>query len=476
MINKAATIIILLLSSLLTFGQSEDEKQNRLVYNRFEYFFNTQQTDSIYSLMNDNFKKQVPLNELQEVLNIFYRSGKIKEAIPVTFNRSIAGYNLVFDSHKSYLRVSIDSTLRFNFFELNFEPYIPVESKNINANVTKSTYLDIFVDSLAKSYLSNPTTASLSIGVIHNNKINSFYYGTTNKADISSIPNTNSIYEIGSISKIFTAILLAELVENQIISLDDSISKFLPDSLKSNPSLQKITFKQLANHTSGLPRLPDNIEKATNFSGLNPYATYTREDLYAYLKNAQITSEPGDNYEYSNLGYGLLGDLISIITQKSYQQNVLDIISTPLGMTNTIEKINPKTQKLVNTYNSSGKAVPSWDFQNLAGLGALKSNVNDLLRLAQFQFKMPESKLENAMALTRQFTYYLPPNTDVGLGWNMNMSNDVVVYWHNGGTGGSSSFMAIIPDTKSALIILSNSEHSVDEMSMKILEKVLTTK
>jgi len=172
----------------------------------------------------------------------------------------------------------------------------------------------------------------------------------------------------------------------------------------------------------------------------------------------------------------LLGDLISIITKKPYAQNIKEIITTPLALTNTVEKIDPKTQKIVQAYNQNGELTTTWDFQALAGSGALKSTVNDLLRFAQYQFKMPESALENAMALTRQFTFYLPPNTDIGLAWNMNMSNEVISYWLNGGTAGSSAFIALVPDLKSAVVILSNAGTPVDNISLQIMDKVLTTK
>lgn len=476
MIQKAALTFIFLLTVLQSFAQSTGETQNRIVYNRIEYFFNTQQTDSIYALANTAFQKQISYNDFDNFLTYFYAFGKIKEAIPVTYNKELAGYNLVLDNKSCYLQLGVDSSFKFHTFSIKDEPYVAVEAKDIISNVHKSTSLDFFVDSIAKTYLSNPATASLAIGIIHDNKINRFFYGETIKGDSASLPTESSIYEIGSITKVFTAIQLADLVEKKIISLDDSIVKYLPDSLRTNPFLKEITFKQLANHSSGLPSLPSNFEKTAKYDASNPYANYTRKELYQYLKNATQTTVPGENYEYSNLGFGLLGDLITTITKKSYAQNSKEIITTPLGLSHTLEKIDPKTQKMVQVYDESGTLVPSWDFQALTGAGGLKSTVNDLLRFAQYQFKMPENDLENAMALARQFTFYLPPNTDIGLGWNMNMSNDVISYWHNGGTAGSSSFIAIVPDLKAAIVILSNSANSVDTISLKILDKVLTTK
>src|SRR5690606_19540338 len=109
------------------------------------------------------------------------------------------------------------------------------------------------------------------------------------------------------------------------------------------------------------------------------------------------------------------------ITNKTYVQNIKEIISDSLKLPNTVDKANLKTQKIVKVYNEQGQETPIWEWQAFAGTGALKSSVHDLLRFAQYQFKLPETTLENAMALTRQFTFYLPPNTDIGLAWHMNM-------------------------------------------------------
>lgn len=473
MIQKILINLILVIFSLPIFGQSTEEKQNRVVYNRIEYFFNTQQTDSIYALANENFKTQYSFKKFQTIFDYFYLFGKIKEANQVTYDKGIIGYNLTFADTKGHLKLGVDSTFKFHTFAITDQPYISKDIEEINSNVNKVSKLDFYVDSLAKTYLKDASTASLTIGIVSNNKVNTFLYGETTKGDNLSIPTANSIYELGSLSKIFTAVLLADLVEKKVISLDDSIAKFLPDSVKSNPFIQKITFKQLANHTSGLPRLPSNLEKAPKFNASNPYATYGRTELYSYLAHITEPREPGEEYEYSNFGFGLLGDIINTITKKTYAQNIKEIITVPLGMTNTVERIDPKTQKMVTLYDEKGKQVPSWDFQALAGAGSLKSSINDLLRFTQYQFKLPENNLENAFALTRQFTFYLPPNTDIGLGWHMTMTDGVTSYVHSGATSGSSSFIALIPDLKSAIIVLSNSAHQVDDISSKILEKVL---
>lgn len=478
MIQRALIVIYtILLFNSGSFAQSPVERQNRTVYNRIEYFINTNQPDSVYSLASENFKVQVEKSGFINMINTISSLGTISDAEAVKFSNNIAGYNVKAGNTPLTLELGVDSNYNFNYFLIKQGHIQTAKRKEeVKSNINKQNELDFYVDSIARAYLSNPNTKSLAIGVINKNQINTFFYGQTVAGDDNSIPDGNTLYEIASITKVFTATLLADLVEKGTISLDDSIAKFLPDSVAQNPYIQKITFKHLANHTAGFPKLPESFFKVANYNAQNPYANYTRKDLFHYLKNCTLDHEPGEHFEYSNLGTGLLGELISMITKKTYSQNIEEIITTPLRMQNTVQKANPKTQKVVKVYNEKGEEVPLWDWQALAGAGSLKSTVHDLLRFAQYQFKLPESTLENAMALTRQFTYYLPPNTDIGLAWHMNMIDEVIQIWHNGGTYGSSSFIGLVPDKKSAIVVLSNSAISVDEISEQILRKIANIK
>ncbi|MBL1408551.1 serine hydrolase domain-containing protein [Sphingobacterium faecale] len=476
MIKYVLYLLIILCYSTNAWSQSTAEISNRQVYNRIEYFFNTQQTDSIYAMATPSFQKNIPLQSFAMALQYFYNFGQIKEAIPGTYQQDVAGYNITLDKKKASLYLKTDSTFHFDLFEIKDKEISTEKKENIKSVVQKNNALDEYIDSVARTYIQQKNAQALAVGVIHNGKTNTFYYGETVKGDSLSLPKENTLFELGSITKIFTATLLADLVEKNIITLEDTISKYLPDSVAQNQYLQQITFKQLANHTSGLPKLPDNLEKSTKFSASDPYAQYSRKELFSYLKNIQRDDLPGDKFEYSNTGFALLGELISIIAKKSYSQCVADIITTPLSLSNTLEKVNPKTQQITKVYNATGTEAPVWQWQVFVGAGGLKSTITDMLRFIKIQFKMPETQLEQALALTRQFTYYLPPSTDIGLAWHMNMVNDVVQYWHNGGTGGSSTFIAIVPDTKSAIIVLANSALSVDEISRKILNTIIEHK
>lgn len=470
------TIVLLGITSY-SFAQTNPEEQiNRGVYNKLEFFINSQMTDSAYNLASDSFKKQYNLVKFTQVLQQLYPLGRVKSSDLKKIEKGVATYKMDFDNNSFEVLFATDSTLKFN--TLRFSPIatsaiedqpavVPSAQKSIDKD-------DFFVDSIANAYLKQQNTQSLAIGIVKNGQSKTYFFGESAKGN-QTLPTKNSIYEIGSLSKIFTAIILSNLVEEGTITLDQPISLFLPDTLKKNEDLSKITFQMLANHTSGLPRLPDNLEKVKGYSTNDPYKSYDKKALYSYLATFKNKKSPGEEYEYSNLGYAILGDIICDIYKKSYDQIVKDIICKPLDMNNTFQVLDPKRKDTFKVYNKDGQEVLSWSFDAFSAAGGLKSSLEDLLKFANAQFKMPQTPLENAMANTRLFTFFLPPDTDLGLAWHMNLLDDLTVYWHNGGTAGSSSYLALCPDKKSAVVILSNSAISVDDKGKAILDYLLHT-
>ncbi|MGJ1205884.1 serine hydrolase [Sphingobacterium lactis] len=471
------TILGILIGSGLH-AQTKDENNNRAVYNRIEYFYNANQLDSIYNLASDSFKEEISADKLLATLKSVQTLGKIKNAEKVAYSNGAARYRLDLESATFALKLAVDSNMQFYGFLI--EPFTdeikkPENKTDVISNVEAKNPLDLFVDSIARSYAKEGSAQSLAVAVIHKSKINTFFYGETDKGN-NTLPDANTLYEIGSITKTFTASLLADMVNKGLIGLDDPITKVLPDSLAQNADLQQITFKMLANHSSGLPRLPDNVDKNPKFTQADPYAAYDRKALFSYLKNFKATKEPGTEYEYSNLGFGLLGELLSIIGKKPYYQLVKENILTPLEMVSTFDKINPKAKNLAIPHDSNGTSVPFWTFQAMSGGGSLKSSLNDLLRYTIAQLTYPETEIQKAMHLTKQFTLFVPPNSDIGLGWRMNMMDGVIAYEHTGATAGSNAFVGFVPDEKSVVIILSNSTTKMDKMGNELLQKVLQTK
>ena len=173
------------------------------------------------------------------------------------------------------------------------------------------------------------------------------------------------MFELGSITKVFTALLLTEMVTRGEVALDDPVSKYLPGSVKMPARNGKqITFLDLATYTSGLPRLPDGIPSV----GDNPYAAYTVEQLYAFLSNHTLRFDPGTHYEYANLGFGLLGHVLALRANTSYEDLVVSRVCAPLGLEDTrISLTASMRERLAQGHLSNLNATPNWDVPTLAG-------------------------------------------------------------------------------------------------------------
>src|SRR5690606_32894870 len=474
--SRNILLMLFVMTFLNSFGQSKVEQANRAVFNKIEFFINTQMTDSIYSLASEKFKSEVSPEQLAFVLNNLYQLGKIQNVEVIDFKGQTATYLLEFPQNRVQAALSIDSTYHYDGLLFSRAPQaeIPKDQPRAIDTADKVSTLTPYIDSLGNGYVNKTNTQSLSIGIFHKNQYNAYFYGETEKGN-QTAPQESSLYEIGSITKVFTAVLLADLVTRNIIQLDDSIARFLPDSVRANETLAGITFKSLANHTSGLPRLPDNAGSVHGFTESDPYAAYDRKALFSFLKDYKAERAPGEEYVYSNLGFGLLGELIAIITKKPYMQYLRETILTPLQMVHTTDKPDAKKKEvLLKVYDKQGNETPSWNFQSMIGAGGLKSNIKNLMLFAVEQFKMPQNDLQHAMALTRQFTFFTPDNTDIGLGWHMSMLDGTIYFHHTGGTGGSSSFIGLSPDTKTAVIVLSNAAESVNPVGVAIIRKLLS--
>lgn len=294
-------------------------------------------------------------------------------------------------------------------------------------------------------------------------------YGETNKGN-RELPNANTIFEIGSITKTFTATILAHYVNEGKISLTDPIVKYLPDSLSTNLELHKITIMNLSNHTSGLPTIPSNF--ANKMNPINPYIHYDVRLLFAGLKTCKLMTVPGTAYAYSNLATGLLGVILERISGKSYEQLVKQLITGPLQMNSTSQRLTPQQNKhFVKVYDADGDETRPWDFNALAGCGSLRSTVNDLLLYAKANINSDYTPLSNSFALTHKITFSKHPV--VGLGWHILQIDGGSYYWHNGGTGGSRSYLILNTEKKIAVVVLSNSNVGVDDIGISILKEII---
>ena len=287
----------------------------------------------------------------------------------------------------------------------------------------------------------------LSIAVIQNNRTN--YYGIVKENDsVKPADNQGKVFEAGSITKVFTSTVLSSLVQEGTIGLNDSINPYYPFPFKEH---RNITFLTLANHTSGLPRLPGNLDLS---EASNPYQHYTEKELEAYLKTIMtFENEPSETYSYSNLGAGLLGYTLGLTQGTSFEELLQKRVFDRYGMTASFTRSADAGERLVKGLNAHGDTTSNWDFDVLAGGGCVLSTTADLARFAMAQFN-PENR---ELALTRVPTFAVHETMKIGLGWHILQSETgQELFWHNGGTGGYSSSIAINVPDKVAVVILSN--------------------
>ncbi|MES2195576.1 MAG: serine hydrolase [Pseudomonadota bacterium] len=302
--------------------------------------------------------------------------------------------------------------------------------------------------------------ATLVFGVVDGDKSDVVAFG---KLDDGRTPDGETVYEIGSITKTFTAILLAQAVLSGRLMLDTPVAQLLPDFKIPSGSGEEITLGDLATHHSGLPRMPSNFMPK---DPANPYADYDAAKLEAFLAGYQLPRAPGAAYEYSNLGFGLLGHALAQFGSATYGALTRDEILKPLGMTMTGTAFTAAMRvRLALGHDDTGKAVKNWDLDALAGAGALRSNANDMLRYLRANMGIGRSPLAAAMNFAQR------PHSDmekrVGLAW---VTTDKGIVWHNGGTGGYRSFLGFTADRKRGVIILTNTSADVDDMGFASLD------
>lgn len=294
-----------------------------------------------------------------------------------------------------------------------------------------------------------PENTEFSIAFIKNGEVS--YYGTKNLNDtLEYSNNSNKIFEIGSITKIFTSTLLANLVLEDKINLNNSIQNYFNFPVKN----KQITVLQLANHTSGLPKLPSNLD-VENADQSDPYKDYGEEDLKEFLSNRmELDNLPGTKYEYSNIGAGIIGYLLEENTELTYENLLKKYILSKYEMKNTTSNIHNINSNLVEGLDINGEKTSNWNLNALVGAGGILSSVEDLSKFIIAQLNTKNKELE----LTRKSTFEIPEyQMKVGLAWKIIKPDmDLTWYMHNGGTGGYSSILAFDIENKNGIIILSN--------------------
>jgi serine-type D-Ala-D-Ala carboxypeptidase/endopeptidase len=287
-------------------------------------------------------------------------------------------------------------------------------------------------------------------------------------------PDGRTLFEIGSISKTFTATLLADMIVRGEVTLDTPIADLLPADLKM-PSKDgvAITLKHLTTHRSGLPRLPPDFDPA---DAANPYADYTTEKLYASLALTELSRHPGEAYEYSNFGVGLLGHALARKASMDYEQLLIARICKPLGMNDTkITLTDDDRTRLAPARALGGVPVANWDLGSVAGAGGIRSDVNDMLQYVAANLGLIDTPVNAAIQMTHERLAEVDAKTDIGMGWHIGKRTGARN--HGGQTAGYHSFVAFVPEKKIGVVVMSNTSGlMVDTIGTQLLCTMLGEK
>jgi CubicO group peptidase (beta-lactamase class C family) len=281
-----------------------------------------------------------------------------------------------------------------------------------------------------------------------------------------------SVFEIGSITKVFTGVLLAEMAARGEVDLMAPARRYAPVGL-TMPTRggREITLADLASHRSGLPRLPGNLIRNNR---VNPYAEYSVAQLYEFLANYSLPREIGSQYEYSNLGMGLLGHVLAARAGVDYDTLVRTRILDPLGMTMTGTALSPAMKgRLAIGHDAEGKPTGLWDLPTLAGAGGLRSNMNDMLIFLSANIGEPRSMLEMAMRVSHEPLARGQGMLDSGLGWFILSVGPDTIAWHTGGTGGYRSFIGFDPVRGVGVVLLTNSAREAEDIALHLLNRAI---
>lgn len=320
--------------------------------------------------------------------------------------------------------------------------------------------LDPAVRERAEALTRGGQHAGIVIAVIEGKDSAVYGFGRGNQ---DRLPDADTVYEIGSVTKTITGLLLAQAVVAGKVTLAELVADLLPGYAMPGTKERAITLRDLATHYSGLPRLPGNLAPAD----LNdPYADYGEPQLRAFLADHVMARASGAAFEYSNLGYGLLGTALAAKAGQSYETLLQTQIAGPLGMRSTSSLMSPALRaRLAPGHLADGKPAQHWQFQAIAGAGAVLSTPRDMVAYVQSFMLKPDQ----AHALAVQPQRDIGGGKQIGLSWIRDQAKGQPFIWHNGQTGGYASFAGFTPDGQRGVVVLSNTSTTVDALGVASL-------
>ena len=318
------------------------------------------------------------------------------------------------------------------------------------------------VKDMVRARVDDGKTMGMVIGVVDADGASYFGYGKM-AASGDETPSKVSVFEIGSITKVFTATLLADAVQRGEVDYNDTIEMHLPGDVGvPTKDGKSITLEHLSVQNSGLPRMPDNFAPK---DPQNPFADYMPEDLYEFLGRVELKRGVGEAYEYSNVGVGLLGHLLERASGLSYEALVVDRIAKVVGMPDTAITLSEAMNARLAKGHQGTNESPNWDLAVLAGAGAIRSTAQDMIVFLEANLGLRDTPLLGAMRETHVSRAKAGSESmEIGLGWHIRIMEDGgKIHWHNGGTGGYRSFAGFVQDPPLGVVVLTNSGGAGDD-------------
>jgi CubicO group peptidase (beta-lactamase class C family) len=277
-----------------------------------------------------------------------------------------------------------------------------------------------------------------------------------------------TLFQIGSLSKVFVGLLLADMIGSGDVALDDPAQKYLPAGVKLPVRGRPITLLDLSTHRSGLPTMPNNFRLEAD---PNPVEAYSVDDLWQFLSNYQPTRAPGEKFEYSNLAVSLLGRLLALREGKDYETLLKERVLQPLEMRSTAITLSKAMQARVAPGHSPYlQPLDVWEMKTLQASGSLRSSANDLLRFVAAYLNLRGTRLDESMAL--QLRTRSPVDRKMSLGWFISTIGDREIYTHEGGKTAYRCAVSFDPRARTGVVVLQNAR--TDDRPTAIANYLLT--
>lgn len=374
--------------------------------------------------------------------------------------------------------------VHFSGLRVGASPVVLSQPREVNGRLAE------VVTPHVETAFNQPGHVGLVVGAIAQEEEILLGFGTT-RLGTTQPPDAETVFEIGSISKAFTGILLAQAIENGELELDDRVADLLPEGWRLSEPAGAITLRQCTTHTTGLPRLPSNLLGISGIFrvlfGGDPYHDYSEAQFRDALATVKLESRPGTVSSYSNFAVGLLGFVLASQQGADYETLVKSRICEPLGMNQTVitysdwhqEHLPAKYRSVVTVWPAAfGLETEEWVFPNhLAATGASRSTGHDMMTFLKANMGRTATPIDAAIQRSHQELFQERNDRALGMNWirSFDASISQNIIWHNGGTGGFRSYIGFTEDHQFGIFVLSNTAVSVDALAEQILKAVVQT-